>query len=147
MLSSPEVFIEGDHDYGDDLMMDMACWLCNHLLPDIGYQIVITFRKFDEEDDSPAQGFHLSFDKDMHEITIDNTLELQDAMIALTHEMIHVQQYMKGLLKEDKADMYWRGKHIPNNTPYFDRPWEKHARRNELRVYKTYLRTLTQTLH
>ena len=147
MLSSSEVFIEGDHDYGDDLMMDMACWLCNHLLPDIGYQIVITFRKFDEEDDSPAQGFHLSFDKDMHEITIDNTLELQDAMIALTHEMIHVQQCMKGLLKEDGSKMYWRGKYIPDNTNYFDRPWEKHARRNELKVYKTYLRTLTQTLH
>ena len=62
MLSSPEVIIEGDHDYGDDLMMDMACWLCNHLLPDIGYQIVITFRKFDDEDDGPAQGFHLGFD-------------------------------------------------------------------------------------
>ena len=147
MLSSPEVFIEGDHDYGDDLMMDMACWLCYHLLPDIGYQIVITFRKFDEEDDSPAQGFHLSFDKDMHEITIDNTLELQDAMIALTHEMIHVQQCMKELLKEDGSKMYWRGKYIPDNTNYFDRPWEKHARRNELKVYKTYLRTLTQTLH
>ena len=71
MLSSPEVFIEGDHDYGDDLMMDMACWLCNHLLPDIGYQIVITFRKFDEEDDSPAQGFHLSFDKDYLKIPVE----------------------------------------------------------------------------
>ena len=130
MLSSPEVFIEGDHDYGDDLMMDMACWLCNHLLPDIGYQIVITFRKFDEEDDSPAPGFHLSFDKDMHEITIDNTLELQDAMIALTHEMIHVQQCMKGLLKEDGSKMYWRGKYIPDKTNYFNRPWEKHARSN-----------------
>ena len=147
MLSSPEVFIEGDHDYGDDLMMDMACWLCNHLLPDIGYQIVITFRKFDDEDDGPAQGFHLGFDNDMHEITIDNTLELQDAMIALTHEMIHVQQCMKGLLKEDGSKMYWRGKYIQDNTKYFDRPWEKHARRNELKVYKTYLSILTQTLH
>ena len=82
-----------------------------------------------------------------HEITINNELELQDAMIALTHEMIHVQQYMKGLLKEDGSKMYWRGKYIPDNTNYFNRPWEKHARRNELRVYKTYLRTLTQTLH
>jgi hypothetical protein len=54
---------------------------------------------------------------------------------------------MKGLLKEDGSKMYWRGKYIPDNTNYFDRPWEKHARRNELKVYKTYLRTLTQTLH
>ena len=53
----------------------------------------------------------------------------------------------KGLLKEDGSKMYWRGKYIPDNTNYFDRPWEKHARRNELKVYKTYLRTLTQTLH
>lgn len=147
MLSSPEVFIEGDHDYGDDLMMDMACWLCNHLLPDIGYQIVITFRKFDDEDDGPEQANHIALDNESHEITINNELELQDAMIALTHEMIHVQQYMKGLLKEDGSKMYWRGKYVPDNTNYYNRPWEKHARRNEYRVYKTYLRTLTQTLH
>ena len=105
MLSSPEVIIEGDHDYGDDLMMDMACWLCNHLLPDIGYQIVITFRKFDDEDDGPEQATHIALDNESHEITINNELELQDAMIALTHEMIHVQQYMKGLLKEDGRNL------------------------------------------
>ena len=147
MLSSPEVFIEGDDDYGDDLMMDMACWLCNHLLPDIGYEIVITFRKFDPEEDGGEHANHIALDIDSHEITINNELDLTDAMIALTHEMIHVQQCMKGLLKEDGSKMYWRGKYIPDNTSYLDRPWEKHARRNELRVYKTYLRTLTQTLH
>ena len=147
MLSSPNLIIEGSHPYGEERMWDLAMWLCNNLLPDIGYEIVVTFRNFDVEEDGHAQGFHLTFDQDSHEVTIDNQLDLQDAMVALVHEFIHIQQYMNGLLKEDKADMYWRGKFIPDSTPYFDRPWEKHARRNENKVYKQYLRTLTRSLH
>ncbi len=147
MLSSPEVIIEGDHPYGENQMWDLAMWLCNHLLPDIGYQIVITFRKFSKRYDGDEQANHVAFDNECHEISISNQLDIQDAMIALTHEFIHIQQYMKGLLKEDGKNMYWRGKYIPDDTNYFDRPWEKHARRNELKVYRTYLRTLTQTLH
>ena len=93
------------------------------------------------------QGYHINFDDDSHEITINNEMDLQPMMIALAHELVHVQQYMKGMIKEDGNDTYWRGKLVSDNIHYFDKPWEKHARRNELRVYKEYLRTLTTTLH
>jgi len=142
VISSPNLIIEGSHPYGEDKVWDLCMWLCNNLLPDIGYEIVVTFRKFNK-DDGDAQGFHLTFDQDSHEVHISNKLTYKQAMIAITHEFIHVQQYMNGLLKEDSANMYWRGKFIPDSTPYFDRPWEKHARRNENKVYKQYLGAIT----
>ena len=141
------LIIEGDHDYGEELVWDFAMWLCNRLLPDVGYEIVVTFRRFSKKHDGDMQGYHINFDDDNHEITINNELDLQPMMIALAHEMVHVQQYMKGMIKEDGNDTYWRGKLVSNDTHYFDRPWEKLARRNELKVYKEYLRTLTTTLH
>ena len=111
MLSSPEVFIEGDHDYGDDLMMDMACWLCNHLLPDIGYQIVITFRKFDEEDDSPAQGFHLSFDKDNF-VEWEDSDEFEDIVLGWikddTDKIISIcELHVSELKAENKEELFF----------------------------------------
>ena len=90
MLSSPNLIIEGSHPYGED-----------EVLPDIGYEIVITFRKFTKRHDGDEQANHVAFDNECHEISISNQLDIQDAMIALTHEFIHIQQYMKGLLKED----------------------------------------------
>ena len=36
------LIIEGDHDYGEELVWDFAMWLCNRLLPDVGYEVVIT---------------------------------------------------------------------------------------------------------
>ena len=138
MLSSPNLIIEGSHSYGEERIWDLAMWLCNELLPDTDYEIVVTFRKFNKED-GDAQGNHIFIDYNNHEIEISNKLTLKQAMVALVHEFIHVKQYMKGMITEDKADMYWKGKHIPNNTPYFDRPWEIHARANELKVYHKYL--------
>ena len=60
----------------------------------------------------------------------------------IIHPNIQKELYVRHKALENR-----RGKYVPDNTNYYDRPWEKHARRNEYRVYKTYLRTLTQTLH
>ena len=49
MLSSPNLIIEGSHPYGEERVWDLAMWLCNELLPDTDYEIVVTFRKFNKE--------------------------------------------------------------------------------------------------
>ena len=64
------LIIEGDHDYGEELVWDYAMWLCNRLLPDIGYEVVVTFRRFSKKHDGDMQGYHINFDDDSHEITI-----------------------------------------------------------------------------
>lgn len=47
--------------------------------------------------------------------------------IALAHEMTHVYQMAKGLLKNVNGYSFWRGKKFSKKTPYLSRPWEIQA--------------------
>ena len=141
MLSSPNLIIEGSHPYGDDEVWDLAMWLCNNILPDEGYEIVVTFRKFTKKHDGDQQGNHISMDRYNHEIEISNSLKLSEALIALVHEFVHVIQYMIGYITVKGKKSFCMGKEVPDNTYYFDRPWEQHARLMEQIYYNQYLRT------
>jgi hypothetical protein len=47
--------------------------------------------------------------------------------VTLAHEMVHVKQMAKGMLrKEGKSDI-WRGKKYGKRTKYLDSPWEIEA--------------------
>jgi len=50
---------------------------------------------------------------------------LLDIGLTLTHEMIHVRQLAKGIMKflPNEARM-WRGKKYTRKTKYLDQPWE-----------------------
>jgi len=45
----------------------------------------------------------------------------------LAHEMVHVRQMAKGILKIENGINYWRGKKYSKKTRYLDMPWEKDA--------------------
>ena len=45
----------------------------------------------------------------------------------LCHEMVHVAQMSKGILKSVKGGQIWANKFYPQNTAYLDRPWEQQA--------------------
>ena len=141
MLSSPNLIIEGSHPYGDDEVWDLAMWLCNNILPDVGYEIVVTFRKFTKKHDGDEQGNHIAFDRYNHEIQISNSLKLSEALTALIHEFVHVKQHMVGYITEEGKKTFWMGEEVPDDTYYFDRTWEKHARVMEQLYYNQYLRT------
>lgn len=51
----------------------------------------------------------------------------QDVGITLAHEMVHVKQLAKGILKAEKGVKYWRGKKFSKKTKYLDTPWEQEA--------------------
>lgn len=43
----------------------------------------------------------------------------------LAHEMVHVRQLAKGIMKFSKNDSrIWRGKRFSKKTPYLEQPWE-----------------------
>jgi hypothetical protein len=43
----------------------------------------------------------------------------------LAHEMVHVRQIARGMLKYAKnRDPIWMGKRYSKKTPYYDQPWE-----------------------
>jgi len=47
--------------------------------------------------------------------------------ITLAHELVHVAQFAKGLLKPTKNGNKWCGKFYPRKTPYLYQPWEVQA--------------------
>ena len=51
----------------------------------------------------------------------------QDIGVTLAHEMVHVKQLAKGLLKAEKGNKYWRGKKFSKRVKYLDTPWEQEA--------------------
>ena len=53
-----------------------------------------------------------------------NLLELG---VTLAHELVHVRQMAKGILKVTPRGKKWRGKFYSKSTPYLDQPWEQEA--------------------
>lgn len=53
---------------------------------------------------------------------------LKDIGLALAHELVHVRQLAKGVLKTDsKGVNYWAGKRYGKKVDYLDLPWEVEA--------------------
>ena len=47
--------------------------------------------------------------------------------LTLAHEMVHVKQLAKGLLKQKRSGYTWLGKLYGKKTSYLDMPWEIEA--------------------
>jgi hypothetical protein len=45
----------------------------------------------------------------------------------LAHEMVHVRQMAKGILKVTPKGTFWKGKKYTKSTPYLQLPWEVQA--------------------
>jgi hypothetical protein len=50
-----------------------------------------------------------------------------DLGVTLAHELTHVAQFAKGILKPTAKGRLWKGKLYKNNHPYLDQPWEIQA--------------------
>ena len=60
----------------------------------------------------------------------------------LMHEMIHLQQYAKGKLKNLQKGIYWENKLVPPGLRYWRCPWEKEAYAREWDVYQEYMKSI-----
>ena len=63
-------------------------------------------------------------------MTLDSRLDIEQLMITLAHEMVHVKQYAKGQLKvkynrKGNPTFLWRGRKFKES--YYDQPWEIEA--------------------
>jgi hypothetical protein len=63
-----------------------------------------------------------------YQILVNPDSDLQPLGLALAHEMVHVKQYARGILKNlGNNDRSWAGKVYPASTPYLEQPWEIQA--------------------
>ena len=52
-------------------------------------------------------------------------ISLIEMATTLAHEMVHVRQLAKGIMRFDQGDVrYWKGKRYTKKTKYLDMPWE-----------------------
>ena len=61
-------------------------------------------------------------------VVIAPTRKLKDIGLTLAHEMVHVKQLAKGILKNKQNGVnIWAGKRYTNKIAYLDMPWEIEA--------------------
>ena len=78
------------------------------------------------------------------EVEIHNRMNPEEYTKTLLHELWHVQQHVRGILKDKHNKRLWRG--IDHSeTDYEDQPWEKDALKMEEVLYKKYTSYLTNS--
>jgi hypothetical protein len=60
-------------------------------------------------------------------VVIINPQSREKMGLTLAHEMVHVKQIAKGVLKSYNGVSYWRGKRVGKKVKYLYQPWEVEA--------------------
>ena len=80
------------------------------------------------EQDCEGMGYTVPIDVlDSYVVVIKPSLSIKDIGLTLAHEMVHVRQFAKGILKVKNGTNYWKGKKFTKRTKYLDQPWEQDA--------------------
>jgi hypothetical protein len=80
------------------------------------------------EQDCEGMGYTVPIDLlDSYVVIIKPTMSIKDIGLTLAHEMVHVRQFAKGILKSKDGVNYWKGKRYSKKTKYLDCPWEQDA--------------------
>lgn len=81
-----------------------------------------------ENDGTDNMGSTIPVDAlDSYIVVIKPHRKLKDIGFTLAHEMVHVRQMAKGILKPVKNGTIWAGKHYSKKTKYLEMPWELDA--------------------
>ena len=80
------------------------------------------------EKDCEQMGYTVPVDiLDSYVVIIKPTMSIKSIGVTLAHEMVHVRQMAKGILKIKNGVNYWCGKRYTKRTKYLDQPWEQDA--------------------
>jgi hypothetical protein len=88
----------------------------------------VVIRIADECDGNQGITVDLSELTGCYMVVIKPTRKLKDIGLTLAHEMVHVKQLAKGILKNKRNGVnIWAGKAYSKKTAYLDMPWEIEA--------------------
>jgi hypothetical protein len=80
------------------------------------------------ESDCEGMGMTVPVDLlDSYVVVIQSKMSIKDVGLTLAHEMVHVRQMAKGILKTINGTNHWAGKRYTKRTKYLDQPWEQDA--------------------
>ena len=70
-------------------------------------------------------------------IEVNATLDNEEKLHTIAHEMVHVKQYVYGELNEDMTE--WRGKEVDSDViTYAEQPWEIEAWKKGYKLYREF---------
>jgi len=88
----------------------------------------VVIRVADECGDNSGITLDLSHATGCYMVVIKPHRRLKEIGLTLAHEMVHVKQMAKGILKSTKQGAHlWAGKKYSKKTEYLNRPWEIEA--------------------
>ena len=88
----------------------------------------VVIRIANECEDNQGITVDLSVLTGCYMVVIKPTRNLKDIGLTLAHEMVHVKQLAKGVLKNKQNGTHiWAGKKYSKKTRYLDMPWEIEA--------------------
>ena len=116
--------------------------ICHKVVGHMIWQLLPRFRTLDITVNlvnvkSDAIGFCMMEDNNRtFEIELDKKIGIKDLVQALCHEMVHVKQYARNEMNDGivKGRARWKNQYIPEDTNYWDLPWEKEAYRMEKKL-------------
>lgn len=100
-------------------------WYVDNYLPKVKkLHIDLCFNELDQ-----FNGLCTQMDKRNFNIQIEDSLEFDDMIVTIMHEMIHVKQYVKNEMADlSCGNVRWKKcTYNPDNLDYWDHPWEKEA--------------------
>lgn len=92
-----------------------------------------------------ADAYHCCIEKGEHEIEIQSGLIEEDFVSAIFHEMVHVRQHERGILKDYGIRKAWKGEEyisvFSTTDEYMALPWEEEAYRLQEEMYTKWIKT------
>jgi len=123
-----------------ELCKNVIAWYDRNFLGDYAFDLTVQHLELDAE----HYGFmHVSGkleDPDDFTIEIDKHLSEEEYVKTLIHEMIHIEDYIKGNLTEKNGERYWKGIFYEEDS-YETQPWEMRAALLEGQYYDDYCST------
>jgi hypothetical protein len=101
-------------------------------------EITVQYKKLDVYGSMYIVDYNLKGKPSSFMIEVDRSLNKEEKLKTLAHEMVHIKQYSLGYLNESMTR--WRGEKILNNNiKYEDRPWEIEAEFYGLNLYESFM--------
>lgn len=137
-----QISMDGGTNKERALMFDAFQFAMKYLMPR-KKNLVVEITLTDIEGD--VDGYHCAIDKGEHEIEIQQGLIEEDMVTCLFHEMVHVRQHERGLLKDYGIRKAWKGEEYigiyDTVDTYMNLPWEEEAYRLQEEMYKKWIQT------
>ena len=123
-----------------DAIMDAVMFACKQLMPRVRKPFYINIRPIQKLTETQGVNGDCMDEEDREfTIRIDVSLPLNEMISTILHEMVHVQQFLSGKLKQPKpGKAVYKRVDYDWEMDYNDRPWEIEAHTKEKQLAEAF---------